>query len=381
MRPIWLTADSGDFKIFEQIVRQTSDPTATPFACDIVKNIPIYDGATVDAAAIDPDQRAAMMAEFSQVFAYGAGILVIRQGVADHRVIDRATAVFDTIIDDEKRAAKGGGDHFAKPGANDRIWNSLEKHCLADPENFSAYFSSHGIALAAEAWLGPASQMTAQVNRVNPGGAAQTPHRDYHLGFMTADRMAQFPSFIHTLSPHLTLQGAVAHCDMPLETGPTMLLPFSQQFYEGYLAFSRPEFQGYFAQNFVQLPLDKGDLLFFNPAVMHGAGTNHTKDQFRMVNLLQVSSAFGRAMETIDRTKMVRALYPVLKTAVGVNTANVVAASAEGYPFPTNLDKNPPIGGVAPKSQADYMRAALAAGDSAADFYAQIAALESKNKS
>ena len=28
-------------------------------------------------------------------------------------------------------------------------------------------------------------QMTAQVNRVNPGGAAQTAHRDYHLGFMS----------------------------------------------------------------------------------------------------------------------------------------------------------------------------------------------------
>jgi ectoine hydroxylase-related dioxygenase (phytanoyl-CoA dioxygenase family) len=378
---VWLNADSGDFETFRQIVSQTANPADTPLASAVVRNIPIYDGVQVDAAALQPARHQALMEEWAHVFAHGAGILVIKQGVADHSVIDRASAVFDQIIADEKRAAKGGGDHFAKPGANDRIWNSLEKHCLADPANFAAYYSSHGIALASEAWLGPAYQMTAQVNRVNPGGAAQTPHRDYHLGFMSGARMAQFPAHIHAVSPTLTLQGAVAHCDMPVETGPTMLLPFSQQFFEGYLAFSRPEFQAHFAAHYVQLPLQKGDLVFFNPAVMHGAGTNHTTDRFRMVNLLQVSSAFGRAMETVNRTRMVRALYPVLRATAGLNLENVIAATAEGYPFPTNLDSNPPVGGMAPKTQADYLRQALSEGQSDAEFFLSLEALDQKNKS
>ena len=378
---VWLNADSGDFETFRQIVSQTADPADTPLASAVVRNIPISEGVQVDAAAMHPARRQALMEEWAHVFAHGAGILVIKQGVADHSVIDRASVVFDQIIADEKRAAKGGGDHFAKPGANDRIWNSLEKHCLADPANFAAYYSSHGIALASEAWLGPAYQMTAQVNRVNPGGAAQTPHRDYHLGFMSGARMAQFPAHIHAVSPTLTLQGAVAHCDMPVETGPTMLLPFSQQFFEGYLAFSRPEFQAHFAAHYVQLPLQKGDLVFFNPAVMHGAGTNHTTDRFRMVNLLQVSSAFGRAMETVNRTRMVRALYPVLRATAGLNLENVIAATAEGYPFPTNLDSNPPVGGMAPKTQADYLRQALSEGQSEAEFFLTLEALDQKNKS
>ena len=378
--PIWLTAESGDFETFRQIVSQQADPADTPRASEVIRNIPIYDGRAVDEAATRPADRAALTQEWAQVFSKGAGILVIRQGLADHAVIDRATAVFEGIIAEEKRASKGGGDHFAKPGANDRIWNSLEKHCLADPANFAAYYSAHGIALAAEAWLGPNSQMTAQVNRVNPGGAAQTPHRDYHLGFMSADQMARYPAHIHAVSPVLTLQGAVAHCDMPVETGPTMLLPFSQQFFEGYLAFARPEFQAHFAENYVQLPLSKGDLVFFNPAVMHGAGTNHTTDRFRMVNLLQVSSAFGRAMETVNRTRMLHALYPVLAATPGLNLANVIAASAEGYPFPTNLDLNPPIGGMAPKTQADFLREALASGQSPEDFFATLAALDAKNQ-
>ena len=379
--PVWLSANSGDFETFRQIVSQSADPAQTPQATEVIRNIPVYDGETVNRAATDPAGRAALTQEWANVFANGAGIIVIRQGLADQATIDRATAVFEEIIAEEKRAAKSGGDHFAKPGANDRIWNALEKHCLRDPANFAAYYSAHGIDLAAEAWLGPNSQMTAQVNRVNPGGAAQTPHRDYHLGFMSGDEMARYPAHIHAVSPVLTLQGAVAHCDMPVETGPTLLLPFSQQMFEGYLAFARPEFQAHFAENHVQLPLSKGDLLFFNPAVMHGAGTNHTTDRYRMANLLQISSAFGRAMETVNRSRMLHALYPVLTTTSGLNIDNVIAASAEGYPFPTNLDSNPPIGGMAPKTQADYLRHALAQNQSETDFLAVLTALEVKYQS
>jgi ectoine hydroxylase-related dioxygenase (phytanoyl-CoA dioxygenase family) len=358
--PVWIGADSGDFDVFKGQVAQVTRPVDVPLAAEIALNVPVYDGRAVDAAAGNRVARRALTVEWAWVFGQGPGIIVIRSALPDAGVVNRATEVFEAIIAEEKARAVGGGDHFAKPGANDRIWNALEKHCLADPGNFAAYYSAHALALASEAWLGPAYQMTAQVNRVNPGGAAQMPHRDYHLGFMSPDRMAEFPAHIHGVSPLLTLQGAVAHCDMPVETGPTMLLPYSQLFHEGYLAFSRPEFQKHFALHHIQLPLQKGDALFFNPAVMHGAGTNRTADRFRMANLLQVSSAFGRAMETVNRAKMALAVFPVLRQGgTGISVANVIAATAEGYSFPTNLDRNPPIGGLAPKSQADLLAQAL----------------------
>lgn len=378
--PVWISAESGDFEVFKAQVAQTTKAGDVPHAMDIIRNIPIYSGEYVDAAAQSPQDRKSLTAEWARVFAKGAGIIVIKNGLGNHAAIDRASDIFETIIRDEKANAIGGGDHFAKPGANDRIWNSLEKHCLADPTNFAEYYSSNGIALASEAWLGPAYQVTAQVNRVNPGGAAQTPHRDYHLGFMSSARMAEYPSYIHGVSPLLTLQGAVAHCDMPTETGPTMVLPFSQMFYEGYLAFGRPEFQAYFAENYVQLPLEKGDLVFFNPAVMHGAGTNRTSDRYRLVNLLQVSSAFGRAMESVNRSRMCKAIFDTLvKDQATIDLENVIAATAEGYPFPTNLDRNPPIGGLAPKTQADYLRQAVAERWSKEKFVQALADLEHKN--
>jgi ectoine hydroxylase-related dioxygenase (phytanoyl-CoA dioxygenase family) len=114
------------------------------------------------------------------------------------------------------------------------------------------------------------------------------------------------------------------------------------------------------------LPLSKGDAAFFNPAVFHGAGTNHSKDVRRMANLLQVSSAYGRAMESVDRLRLSIALYPTLRRLVSEKKtptneiANVVASCAEGYSFPTNLNRDPPIGGLAPQTQQALMMQALA---------------------
>lgn len=121
--------------------------------------------------------------------------------------------------------------------------------------------------------------------------------------------------------------------------------------------------------------------MFFNPAVMRGTGTNHTTDRFRRVNLLQVPSAFGPAMETLNRTRMRHAPCPVLAAVPGLNIAHVIAASAEGCPFPTNPDSNPPIGGMAPKTRVDFLREAFATGQSADDFFATLAVLDAKNLS
>ncbi len=206
--------------------------------------------------------------------------------------------------------------------------------------------------------------MTAQVNLVRPGGAAQQAHRDYHLGFMTRDQAAALPAHVHEVSPMLTLQGAVAHCDMPVESGPTRLLPFSQSYGPGYLAYRLPDFAAYFDAHFVQLPLDTGDAVFFSPALFHAAGDNRSADIARFANLLQVSSPMGRAMEAVDRRAMLRALYPVLRRLElgAAERAAVIAASAEGYAFPTNLDSDPPVGGLAPETQAALLARALETG-------------------
>ena len=48
--------------------------------------------------------------------------------------------------------------------------------------------------------------------------------------------------------------------------------------------------------------------------------------------------------------------------------ANAIAATAEGYSFPTNLDRDPPIGGLAPETQQALFHRALDAGWTPAAF-------------
>ena len=374
---VWLSEAACELEDFRALAEKTTMLADYPTASAVEKNILIYDAGKVLAAALTPEGRRAVLAEICEAFGEGPGVVVFKHAYEDTNIIDRASEIFDAIIEEQHRTSTGGGDHFAKPGANDRIWNSLEKHCLADPANFAEYYGNAIIALASEAWLGPSYQMTAQVNRVNPGGTAQSAHRDYHLGFQSSKVIEQFPAHVHRLSPVLTLQGAVAHCDMPIESGPTLFLPHSQTYVPGYLALKRQEFRDYFENNHVQLSLEKGDLVFFNPALFHAAGTNRSADIRRVANLLQVSSAFGRAMETVNRERMSAKLFPALKTLQATlspdEIANAVAACAEGYSFPTNLDRDPPLGGLAPKTQAQLMHEALQEGWSDEAFTAALA--------
>ena len=374
---VWLHERDCQLDDFIALIEPGDAAQQLHYASAVEQHVPIYDCRALRGTLRVADERAALLAEWVNVLMHGAGVLVLQgayqdsaSGAADNvsestKVIDDATTVFEMIIAGEREAGASSADHFAKAGANDRIWNALEKLCLHSPDTFARYYANAFIAAISEAWLGPNYQMTSQINVVRPGGAPQQAHRDYHLGFQTNKEAARYPAHVHTTSPLLTLQGAVAHCDMPVESGPTKLLPFSQRYVPGYLAWRNPAFRAHFEAHCIQLPLRKGDAVFFSPALFHAAGANHTPDISRMANLLQVSCAFGRAMETVDRTRMSVALYPALldlrKTGAMDRDAlwAAIASCAEGYPFPTNLDTDPPVGGLAPESQQQLMRRAL----------------------
>ncbi len=362
---------------FSRICAQQASAETYPLCAEVVSNVPIYQAHTLRNS-----DRPTVMNELHRLFRDGPGVMVVRRAYEDLEVVDRHSQVFDAIFANE--AAQGvAADHFAKAGSNGRIWNSLQKAALQSPESFVEYYANPLLGLIAEAWLGPSYQVTAQVNVVHPGGQAQQPHRDYHLGFQTDDVVERFPLPLHLLSQYLTLQGAVAHSDMPLETGPTQLLPFSQQYALGYLAWRREEFIEYFQQNAVQLPLNKGDLLFFNPALFHAAGTNRTPDRQRMANLLQISSAFGKPMEALDRDRMMLAIYPALlaNTALDAQAVDaVIGCTADGYSFPTNLDTDPPLKGLAPQTGQQLMAQALDERWSLPDFAAAVEQMRAKRQ-
>jgi ectoine hydroxylase-related dioxygenase (phytanoyl-CoA dioxygenase family) len=384
--PGYLAEDDCRLADLIEVLREQTDLADYPHADAVERGVLIYDSGRLRKEISGAEARREVEAELARALGDGPGIVVFTGAFSDLSVVDRATEQFEAIIAAQRAAGGSAGDHFAKSGQNDRIWNALEKLALRAPDVFVSYYANDVIAAVCHAWLGPGYQVTSQVNVVNPGGSAQTAHRDYHLGFQSAPQAAQFPAHVHRLSPVLTLQGAVAHTGMPAETGPTMYLPHSQKYLPGYLACQRPEFREYFDANHVQLPLSKGDAAFFNPALFHAAGANRTADVHRMANLLQVSSAFGRAMEAVDRASMSVALLPALRAmrdagAAPASIANVIAACAEGYAFPTNLDLDQPIGGLAPMTQAEILGQAVAGGWSQERLGAELSAWSARRQS
>lgn len=375
----FVTEEEASVDDFREFCQQRVEANAFPLASEVVSEVLIYDRAVLEDAA--QTHKRTVLNELHQALSYGPGVFVVRNLFPDTEIIDRASQVFETIMQSEA-TTRVQADHFSKAGNNGRIWNALQKMAEASPEVFRDYYANPLLGLICQAWLGPAWRMTSQVNQVRPGGEAQQPHRDYHLGFQQSSFAVGFPVPVQILSQYLTLQGAIAHTDMPLASGPTQLLPWSHQYELGYIAYRRPEFVNYFAEHFVQLPLSKGDGLFFNPALFHAAGNNTTKDHVRTANLLQISSAFGVPMEEVNHERLLKLVYPVLLngelSASEVNAAIVVAA--RGYSFPTNLDTDPPVGGMVPKTQQQLVAEALNAGWSVEKFEAELDAQTLKRR-
>ena len=362
-RRLYSQSQPPSLSAFKALCSRSTHQDTYPLATTIESNIPIYDLPQPASA----DSITSLQDEWHHILLSGPGVLILRNFLPSTPLLTHINSIFDDIITRECASSNSKGDHFASAGNNSRIWDSFQKHAEHDPASFVTYYSNTYLAAVCEAWLGPAYQITAQVNLVRPGGKPQVSHRDYHLGFQTAESCARYPRATQIATQFLTLQGAVAHSDMPLSSGPTRFLPFSQQFEAGFMAYRLKEFQDFFDRNWVSCELKMGDAVFFNPALFHAAGENRTSDVQRSANLLQVSSAFGRTMETIDTLGIiercwdeVRKLY---KGGMGEQVSAILSAIGEGYPFPTNLDKRPPApGGMAPENEIDVLQRGLSEG-------------------
>jgi hypothetical protein len=176
-------------------------------ATDVSSNIPIYDLSVHQAD--DTSTINSLQDEWHPILISGPGVLVLKHLFPDSGLLRSVNTIFSSIIEEERATAKG--DHFAPSGLNSRIWNSFQKHAMRDPASFLQYYSNVWLQHICNAWLGPSYQITAQVNLVRPSGQPQVSHRDYHLGFQTAEACANYPRAMHIASQFLTLQGGVAH--------------------------------------------------------------------------------------------------------------------------------------------------------------------------
>ena len=221
---VYFSESDIDYDDLTKICSQTTLQEDYPLSDSVSNNVVIYDAKHFKSFVGNVEKERRLKTELHQVLESGPGVFVIRN-LYQHDAIDQSNAIFEKIVETESGTSN---DHFAS-GTNTRIWNCFQKVALESADAFINYYSNDLVKLIAESWCGPNSQMTAQVNIVRPGGEMQKPHRDYHLGFQENEVVEKFPVTVHRLSNYLTLQGGVAHTDMPVESGPPVVLPFSHQ--------------------------------------------------------------------------------------------------------------------------------------------------------
>ena len=148
-----LRAEDCRLDEFRALTGQRTRPGDYPHAAGTEQDVLVYDSERLRAAG----DHGAVAAELARALLDGPGIVVLKRAFA-RPVVDRATAAFTALIEEERAAGTARGDHFAKPGANDRLWGALDKLAVRDPEAFADYYANDMLALVARAWLGPATR-------------------------------------------------------------------------------------------------------------------------------------------------------------------------------------------------------------------------------
>ena len=77
---------------FRALVERATELEQFPFAAEIVGNFPVYDGAALREAKDDPVAVKRHKVEWHRAFSDGPGIIAIRGGYADLRLLEEVTA-------------------------------------------------------------------------------------------------------------------------------------------------------------------------------------------------------------------------------------------------------------------------------------------------
>ena len=134
------------------------------------------------------------------------------------------------------------------------------------------------------------------------------------------------------------------------------------------MAWRRPEFIDYFDEHRVQLPLAARRRRVLQPGAVPRcrAPTAPPTCAGWPTCCRSPRRSGGRWRRWIARRWSTPSIPTLVERAAGGlddgAVANVVAACAEGYAFPTDLDRDQPVDGLSPPSQADIVRQALGEG-------------------
>ena len=152
----WYSTDSCSVANLRAVVETTTNLSDYPWADEVVANVLVYSSRVLPGLA-DLATRRTIQTELGRALLTGPGIVVFKHAF-DTEIVDRVTTAFEELIAAQKISGATAGDHFARPGANDRVWGALDKLALHDPDAFADYYANDLLALVSTAWLGPCTK-------------------------------------------------------------------------------------------------------------------------------------------------------------------------------------------------------------------------------
>ena len=127
-----------------------------------------------------------------------------------------------------------------------------------------------------------------------------------------------------------------------------------------------------------------------NPSVMSSGKTSYSQEVATATSGAWLDARHYNSYANRGRVQSVFSYLHLCRKATVINcsfdarTAEtpilVIASSAEGYSFPTNLDNDPPVGGLAPQTQQALLKEAVQARMSVSDFHAALDAQNARKQ-
>ena len=139
----WIEEADCRLESFVASLRQHTDLADYPYAHDVRSGVLVY--AADSLAGLSEGARRAVQAELIRALTDGPGVVVF-EGAFDEAVLDPASVAFTELIEAQRAGGAAAGDHFGKPGANDRIWNAAQKLALHAPQVFADYYANDTLA-------------------------------------------------------------------------------------------------------------------------------------------------------------------------------------------------------------------------------------------
>ena len=251
------------------VVAEPTDLAAFPHADRVEQGVLVYEAAAIRPLLQVPEGRRRPARRARRRPGRTAPASSSSRGPSRLGVVDRMTAAFEAVIATERASGPTSGDHFAKPGANDRVWNALEGG-RRRPRRLRRHYANDLLALGRPAWLGPGYQMTSR-SRVNPGGAARPSTATTTWVSSRPSGTGQYPRTSSDLSPVLTLQGARRLRHAP-RTGPTPYLPHKPEVRPTATSRTGPPDSRLLRSTTTSSSRWRRATRFFNPALFHAAG-------------------------------------------------------------------------------------------------------------